>query len=165
MEVVNLEKVKEKVDFKPPKIVKVAVGSDHGGALLKNHIKKYLEEKGFLVQDFGGDPEVSTDYPQVAFKLGEAVAKGEFEFGVLCCGTGIGISIAANKVKGVRAALCFNTTMARLAKQHNNANVIVMGGRIIGPVLAEDIVQAYIDAKFEGGRHQRRVDQIADYEK
>ncbi len=151
-------------DYMSASFRKVAIGSDHGGAYLKEEVKKFLQLQGFEVTDFGGDPEVSTDYPDVAFKLAEAVSRGEFLFGVLLCGTGIGISIAANKVKGIRAALCFTSTHARLARAHNNANILVLGGRTTGREVALDIVRAFIEEKFEGGRHARRIGKILEYE-
>lgn len=138
----------------------IAIGSDHGGFDLKNEIKKHLEGRGFEVKDFGTYSKDSVDYPDIAEAVCRPVAKGEFEFGVLVCGTGIGISIAANKIEGIRAALCSDPYSAAKAKEHNNANVITLGGRVTGVDLAMTIVDAYVDAKFEGGRHQGRIDKI-----
>lgn len=140
--------------------MKIAIGSDHGGFELKNEIKTHLEQKGFEVTDFGTYTTDSVDYPDIAEKVCRPVAKGEFQFGVLVCGTGIGISIAANKIDGIRAALCSDPYSAEKAKQHNNANIITLGGRVLGIDLAKTIVDAYVNASFEGGRHQNRVDKI-----
>ncbi len=144
--------------------MRVAIGSDHGGFRLKEEIKSYLIEKGYDVDDFGCYSEESVDYPDFAKKVAEAVAKGDYGFGVLMCGTGIGISIAANKVKGIRAALCHDGLTARLAKQHNNANILCMGGRTTGLETAKDIVDNYLSHEFEGGRHLRRINKIMDIE-
>lgn len=138
----------------------LAIGSDHGGFELKNHIMKHLEERGIQYQDFGCYDENSVDYPDIAKKVGTAVAGGACENGILICGTGIGISMAANKIKGVRAALCGDVYSAEMTKCHNNANIICMGGRVIGRELAFMIVDAWLDAEFEGGRHQNRIDKI-----
>ncbi len=144
--------------------MKIAIGSDHGGFSLKEVIKKYLIEKGYEVKDFGCFSEESVDYPDYAKKVAQAVAKGEYSVGVLMCGTGIGISIAANKVKGIRAALCHDGLTARLAKQHNNANIICIGGRTTGVETAKDIVDNWLNSEFEGGRHLRRINKIKDME-
>ncbi len=138
----------------------IAIGSDHGGFELKEEIKTYLTEKGYVVKDFGVQREMSVDYPDIAHPVCMAVLKGEYERGILVCGTGIGISIAANKIPGIRAALCGNCYSARMAKQHNNANIITLGGRVTGTDLAKEIVDAWLETKFEGGRHQTRVDKI-----
>ncbi|MBQ2967663.1 MAG: ribose 5-phosphate isomerase B [Clostridia bacterium] len=143
----------------------IAIGSDHGGFELKNEIKKHLEDLGLAVQDFGTYTKDSVDYPDIAEAVCVPVAAGAFEFGVLVCGTGIGISIAANKVNGIRAAHCTDAYSAAKAKEHNNANVICLGGRITGVDLALTIVDAYLNAEFEGGRHQNRVDKIMALEK
>ncbi len=144
--------------------MKIAIGSDHGGFSLKEVIKKYLIEKGYEVKDFGCFSEESVDYPDYAKRVAQAVAKGEYSVGVLMCGTGIGISIAANKVKGIRAALCHDGLTARLAKQHNNANIICIGGRTTGVETAKDIVDNWLNSEFEGGRHLRRINKIKDME-
>ncbi|MFO7152783.1 MAG: ribose 5-phosphate isomerase B [Bacillota bacterium] len=144
--------------------MKIAVASDHGGFALKKEIVKFLQEKGLEYEDLGTYTEESVDYPEIAFKLAEAVAKGEYDRGILICGTGIGVTIAANKVKGIRAALCHDVYSARMSRAHNNANVLTLGGRVIGPELARTIVEEWLMAEFEGGRHQRRLDKIASYE-
>ena len=142
----------------------IAIGSDHGGFELKQSVIKHLEEKGFEVKDFGCYDTSSVDYPDIASAVCPAVTGGECEFGILICGTGIGISMAANKHKGIRAALCSDAYSAEKTKQHNNANVICLGGRVLGPDLANSIVDAYINADFEGGRHQNRIDKITAIE-
>src|SRR5690554_6750029 len=143
--------------------MKVVVGSDHAGFLQKENIKQYLKSKNIEVVDLGAESEASVDYPDFGKKVGEAVTKEPYDFGVVVCGTGIGISIAANKVKGVRAALVYDTNTARLAKEHNKANVLAIGGRTTTFEDANDILDAYMDAKFEE-RHQRRVDIISSLE-
>ena len=142
----------------------IAIGSDHGGFELKEKIKKHLEERGLPYRDFGTHSTDSVDYPTFGIAVGEAVASGECDKGILVCGTGIGISMAANKVKGVRAACCSDTFSARFTRMHNDANIICMGGRVVGPGLALDIVDLFLDTPFEGGRHQRRIDMITEYE-
>ncbi len=144
--------------------MRIAIGSDHGGFKLKEVIKEYLIKKGYEVSDLGCYSEESVDYPDYAEKVARAVANGEYDLGVLMCGTGIGISIAANKVKGIRAALCHDGLTARLAKQHNNANIICMGGRTTGIETAKDIIDNFLDNEFEGGRHLRRINKIKDIE-
>lgn len=142
------------------KNMKIAIASDHGGFELKENIKKYLEERNIEVMDLGTYSEESVDYPVYGKACGEAVANGEADRGIVCCGTGIGISIAANKVKGVRCALCTDVTMAQLTRKHNNANVLALGGRTTGLQTALDITAAWLDTEFEGGRHQRRIDML-----
>ncbi|MBQ6530769.1 MAG: ribose 5-phosphate isomerase B [Clostridia bacterium] len=143
----------------------IAIGSDHGGYELKEHVKKHLEEKGIEVKDFGVFSEESVDYPDCARPVCEAVLNGEAERGILFCGTGIGISMAANKFNGIRAALCGDVFSAKMAKEHNNANVICLGGRVTGRELAFMIVDTFFDAEFRGGRHQTRIDKIHAIEK
>ena len=138
----------------------IALASDHGGFNLKEQVKAHLEERGLETLDLGTNSEDSVDYPIFGQKCGEAVASGEADLGIVVCGTGIGISIAANKVKGVRCGLCTSVEMATLTKQHNNANILALGGRTTAPELAMEIVDAWLDAEFEGGRHQRRVDML-----
>lgn len=138
----------------------IAIGSDHGGYELKEHVKKYLMDKGIEVKDYGVHSEDSVDYPDCARPVCEAVQGGEAEFGILLCGTGIGISMAANKFDGIRAALCANVYSAKMAKEHNNANIICMGGRVTGRDLAFMMVDTFMEAKFQGGRHQNRIDKI-----
>lgn len=140
--------------------MKIAIASDHGGFSLKEKVKAHLLQRGFQVLDLGTNTEESVDYPQFGKACGQAVAAGEADLGVVVCGTGIGISMAANKVKGIRCGLCTSVEMARLTKQHNNANILALGGRTTAPDLAIEIVDAWLDTEFEGGRHQRRVDQL-----
>lgn len=143
----------------------IAIGSDHGGFELKNHIKKHLEDRGLEFKDFGVYNEDSVDYPDCAKPVCKAVLSGECERGILLCGTGIGISIAANKHSGIRAALCTNVFSAKMAKEHNNANIICLGGRVTGCELAFMIVDAWLDAEFAGGRHAKRIAKIHEIEK
>lgn len=145
--------------------MKIAIGSDHGGFNLKNAIIKHLEGKGIEVEDFGARSTESCDYADFALPVAEAVAAKRFDFGILICGTGIGIGISANKVPGIRAALCHNTFSAHATREHNDANILTMGERIVGVGLALDIVDTFLNSKFEGERHQRRIDKIADIEK
>lgn len=144
---------------------KIAIGSDHGGFELKEEIKNFLLKEGYEVKDFGTNSNSSCDYPDYAIPVAEAVAAKEFEFGILICGTGIGIGIAANKVPGVRAALCSDTFSAHATREHNNANILTLGQRVVGPGLALDIVKTFLNTEFEGGRHQNRIDKIAEIEK
>ena len=139
---------------------KIAVASDHGGYLMKEKVKKHLMDRGFEIIDLGTDSEESVDYPVYGKACGEAVTSGKADLGVVVCGTGIGISIAANKVKGVRCGLCTSVEMAHLTKQHNNANILALGGRTTEPELALKILDEWLDTEFEGGRHQRRVDML-----
>lgn len=145
--------------------MKIAIGSDHGGYGLKELIRKHLQEKGFDIKDFGTDSTASVDYPDFAKAVGEAVVAGEFQRGILICGTGIGISIAANKIPGVRCALVGDCFSAKATRQHNDTNILALGERVVGPGLALEIVDIWLSAEFEGGRHQGRVDKIADIEK
>jgi ribose 5-phosphate isomerase B len=138
----------------------IAISSDHGGFKLKKVIREHLIERGYKVVDLGTDSEESVDYPIYGKACAEAVAGGKADLGMVFCGTGIGVSIAANKVHGVRCALCTSVEMATLAKQHNNANVLAMGGRIIDDELGIKITDAWLDSEFEGGRHKRRTDML-----
>ncbi len=140
--------------------MKIAVASDHGGFKLKEEVKVHLLERGLEVLDLGTHNEESVDYPAYGKACGEAVVSGQADVGIVVCGTGIGISIAANKVKGVRCGLCTSVEMATLTKQHNNSNVLALGGRTTETGLAMQIVDAWLDTEFEGGRHQRRVDML-----
>lgn len=140
--------------------MKIALGADHGGFELKEKVKTHLIEKGYEVLDLGTNSTDSVDYPEFGHTVGHAVADKKAEFGIVVCGTGIGISIAANKVPGVRAALCTNTTMARLTREHNNANILAMGGRIVGDVLALEMVDTFLGTEFQGGRHEKRINKI-----
>ncbi len=144
--------------------MKVAVGCDHGGFVLKDAVIGTLEELGAQVVDFGTYSTESVDYPVYGKKVADAVASGECDLGVVMCGTGIGISIAANKVKGIRAAVVTNEFMAEMTRRHNNANVIALGGRVITPEEAKVLVKAWYTAQFEGGRHQKRIDMITEIE-
>lgn len=140
--------------------MKVVIGNDHAGVEFKNQLKEYIESKGIEVINIGVDTLDSVDYPDIAKSVCKKVLDNEADFGVLICGTGIGISIAANKVEGIRAALVHNEVTARLSKQHNNANVIVFGARVLGIEVAKSSFDSYLEAKFEGGRHQNRVNKI-----
>lgn len=143
----------------------IAIGCDHGAFALKNSVKKYLEDRGLEVKDFGIYEEKRVDYPDIAEVVCKSIVSGECEKGILLCGTGIGISIAANKIKGIRAAVCNEVYCAKMAKCHNNANIITMGGRVVGEDVALEIVSAWLDAEFMGGRHQERIDKITNLEK
>ncbi|NPA12443.1 MAG: ribose 5-phosphate isomerase B [Aquificae bacterium] len=145
--------------------MRIAIGSDHAGFDYKEIVKKHLQEKGFEVIDKGTFSKESVDYPVYGEAVGRAVAEGEADRGIVICGTGIGISIAANKVKGVRAALCTNEYMARMSRKHNNANVLSFGARVLGIDVALGIVDVFLSTDFEGGRHERRVNLIMDIEK
>ena len=144
--------------------MKIAIGNDHVAVEMKNHIIDYLTAKGHELVNFGTDTNERCDYPIYGKKVADAVAKGECEFGILICGTGIGISIAANKVKGIRAAVCSDPYSARLTRQHNNANIIAFGARVVGEATAEMIVDEFLNAEYEGGRHQTRIDMISAIE-
>ncbi len=141
--------------------MKIIIGSDHGGYDLKDLCRAHLESQTQnKVLDIGVFSKDSSDYPDIAHKLAQAVAKGEYDRGILICGTGLGMSIVANRYKGVRAALCHNLYTAKMSRLHNDANILVMGGRVIGPGLAVEMVDLFLSTPFEGGRHQRRLDQI-----
>ena len=144
--------------------MKIAIGSDHGGYALKELIYRHLVDKEYEVTDFGTHSEESCDYPLYAQKVAEAVAAGKYQRGILLCGTGIGISIAANKVPGIRCALVSDCYSARSTRQHNDSNVLALGGRVIGPELALELVKVWLETSFDGGRHQRRVDLITQLE-
>ena len=145
--------------------MKIAIGCDHGGIVLKDAVTSTLEALGAEVVDLGTNSTDSVDYPTYGLKVAETVASGQCDAGVIMCGTGIGISISANKVPGIRCAVVTNTYMAKLTKNHNNANIISLGGRVITPDEAKDIVTAWYTAEYEGGRHQRRLDMLTDIEK
>lgn len=146
-------------------MMRVAIGADHGGYRLKEDIKGLLEDLGVDYKDFGTHSIESVDYPDVALPVAQSVADGLFDRGILICGTGIGIGIAANKVKGIRAALVHDTFSAHASREHNDANILTMGERVIGPGLARDIVTIWLATDFEGGRHERRVEKIMAIEK
>lgn len=141
---------------------KVVIGNDHGAVAVKQVLMDHLKARGFEVKNFGVDDETSVDYPDIVRSVCEEFLKGGYEFGVLCCGTGIGVSISANKIKGIRCALPQNSFAARMAKEHNNAQFIAFGGRVeyTEPITA--MLDAFIDTKFEGGRHSQRVDKMMD---
>ena len=140
--------------------MKIAMACDHGALELKENLKAYLLELGFEILDLGTNTEDSVDYPEYGKACGEAVVSGKADKGIVCCGTGIGISIAANKVKGVRCALCTDVHMAEMTKKHNDANIIAMGGRTTDLETAKAITKTWLDTEFEGGRHQRRIDML-----
>lgn len=144
--------------------MKIAIASDHGGFQLKGHIADYLKENGYTYQDFGTLSEESVDYPDFAVLVAKAVAGGEYDLGILCCGTGIGVNIVANKVPGVRAAHCHDTFSARMSREHNDANVLTMGERVLGRGLALDVVEAFLGGRYAGGRHACRVEKIKEIE-
>ncbi len=140
--------------------MKIAIGNDHAGVEFKNKIMQELRSKGYEVVNVGTDTLDSVDYPDVAKEVSEKVINGEVNFGILICGTGIGISIAANKIKGIRAALCHNEYTAKQARLHNDANILALGARVIGDELGKAIVKTFLNTEFEGGRHARRVSKI-----
>ena len=142
----------------------IAIACDHAGPALKDEIKAMLIEMGETVKDFGTHTADSVDYPVYAARAARAVASGECEKGIVICGTGIGISMAANKVKGVRCALCSDSLSAKLTRMHNDANMVAVGARVTGPELAKEIVRVFLTTPFEGGRHQRRVDMLTSLE-
>lgn len=142
----------------------IAIGCDHGGFEIKQEICLYFEENGIIYKNFGTNSLESVDYPKFAEIVSKSVTSGESEKGILICGTGIGISIAANKIKGVRAALCHNSHYAQMARKHNNANVLCLGGRELSPQEAIEIVKTFLNTEFEGGRHQNRILQISEME-
>ncbi len=144
--------------------MKLAIGCDHGGFALKEAVRGYCEERGIPYEDFGAYSTDSVDYAPIAAKAARFVASGQADFGVLVCSTGIGISIAANKVPGIRAALCTNTYCAEMTRRHNNANVLCMGGKVVDEETALKMLETFLQTEFEGGRHQRRIDQIAQIE-
>lgn len=140
--------------------MKIGIGNDHAAVEMKQQIAAFLEESGYEVVNYGTDTCASCDYPEYGEKVGRAVVSGEVDLGILICGTGVGISLAANKVKGVRAVVCSEPYSAKLSKQHNNTNVLAFGARVIGIEMAKMIVSEWLKAEFEGERHQRRVDMI-----
>jgi ribose 5-phosphate isomerase B len=144
--------------------MKIALGSDHAGFELKEDLRAYLAELKIEALDLGAYSEDSTDYPDVAAKVAEKVARGEVERGLLICGTGIGMSIVANRFAGVRAALCHDLYTARVSREHNDANVLALGGRLIGKGLAREILKVWLESEFQGGRHERRIRKIAALE-
>jgi len=145
--------------------MRVAIGADHAGFLLKEHLKDTLQRLGHVVDDHGTNSEAAVDYPPICIAVGRAVAEGRADRGIVIGGSGQGEQIAANKVRGVRAALCNDLYTARLSRSHNDANVLSLGGRIVAFGLADEILALWLDTTFDGGRHQRRLDQIAAAEK
>jgi ribose 5-phosphate isomerase B len=143
----------------------IALGADHAGFHLKEALKAWLIEQGYQVVDYGTHSPESVDYPDYAVQVAEAVADQKVERGVLICGTGIGMAMTANKVPGVRAALCSDLYTARASREHNDANVLALGGRLMGPEMALDILRMWLETDFAGGRHRRRIDKIADLER
>lgn len=142
----------------------IAIGCDHGGIQIKNAVIDYLKENGIDYKDFGCYTEDSVDYPVFAYKVASAVSNGEAKFGIICCGTGIGVSMAANKVKGIRAAVVCDAFCAEMTRRHNNANVLCMGGRVIDKDKAVKLASIFLNTEFEGGRHEKRVDMITAIE-
>ena len=140
--------------------LKIAIGCDHGGFDLKQKVLDYLKARDIEFEDFGIYIKEASDYPEIAKKVSQEVAKGKYDKGILICGTGIGMSIVANKFKGIRAALCCDTYSARVSRAHNNANILCLGARVVGEYLALDIVDTWLKTGFEGGRHKRRIDMI-----
>ncbi len=145
--------------------MKIAIGADHVGLELKPQIIEYVKELGHEIDDFGPFSAERTDYPIYGKKVAKAVAAGAYDRGILICGTGVGISISANKVKGIRAIVCSEPYSAKLSRQHNNTNILAFGSRVIGSELAKMIVKEWLDSEYESGRHQRRIDEIAAIEK
>ncbi len=145
--------------------MRIALGSDHGGYELKELIKEHLQKKGYELEDFGTSSTDSCDYPRFALAVGEAVAAGAYDRGILVCGTGVGISIAANKIPGIRCALAGDCFTAKATREHNDANILALGGRVTGPGLALEIVDIWLETEFQGGRHKNRVDLITEIEK
>lgn len=140
--------------------MKIGIGNDHAALEMKNQVMEYLEEKGYEVINYGTNTPESCNYPEFGEKVGRSVVSGEVDCGILICGTGVGISLAANKVKGVRAVVCSEPYSAKLSKQHNNTNILAFGARVVGIELAKMIIDEWLGAEFEGGRHQTRVDMI-----
>jgi ribose 5-phosphate isomerase B len=145
--------------------MKITIGSDHAGFELKEKIKKYLDELGYKYKDFGTDSNESVDYPDYALKVAESVSKKEFDRGILICGSGIGMCMTANKIPGIRAALCHNIETAKLSREHNDANVLTFGAKMIDEDTAKDIVKVWLKTEFLGERHLRRINKIKDIEK
>ena len=145
--------------------MKIGIGNDHAAVDMKNEISEYLKEKGYEVVNYGTDSNESCDYPVYGEKVGEAVAHGDVDLGILICGTGVGISLAANKVEGIRAVVCSEPYTAKLSRKHNNTNILAFGARVIGIETAKMIVDEWLNAEFMGGKHERRVNMLMDIEK
>lgn len=144
--------------------MRIGIGNDHSAVEMKREVMKFLQDLGYEVINYGTDSTESCDYPVYGEKVGQAVASKEVDLGILICGTGVGISLAANKVKGIRAVVCSEPYSARLSRQHNNTNILALGARVVGIELAKMIIEEWLNAEFEGGRHQRRVDMIMNIE-
>ena len=144
--------------------MKIAIGNDHVAVEMKNHIAKYLTDKGYEVVNFGTDSNERTDYPIYGYRVAKAIKDGQCDLGVLICGTGVGISIAANKVKGIRAVVCSEPYTAKLSRQHNDSKIVAFGARVIGIATAEMIVDEFLSAEYEGGRHANRVEMLEKIE-
>lgn len=144
--------------------MKIGIANDHSAVAMKNEVSEYLESLGYEVVNFGTDTDESVDYPLYGKKVAEAVASGEVDRGVAICGTGVGIGLACNKVKGIRACTCSEPYSAEFSRRHNNANVVTFGARVIGSETAKQIVKVFMETEFEGGRHERRVNQLIDIE-
>jgi ribose 5-phosphate isomerase B len=140
-----------------PSLLPLAIGSDHGGIQLKTHLKTKLHEWGYLVENLGTDGPESVDYPDFATKMAQGILAGKYDQGILICGTGLGMSMMANRYKGIRAAVCTSSYMAKMARAHNDANILCLGERVVGQGLAEEICRAYLESLFEGDRHIRRI--------
>ncbi|BAT71334.1 ribose 5-phosphate isomerase B [Thermosulfidibacter takaii ABI70S6] len=145
--------------------MRVAIASDHGGYRLKEFVKSVVQQLGCDIVDFGTYSEDSVDYPEFAAKVAKAIIEKEVDRGILICGTGIGMSIVANRFPGIRAALCHDVYTARMSRQHNDANILVLGGRVLTPEVAEEIVKVWLSEEFEGGRHERRLGKLQEIEK
>ncbi len=143
----------------------IAIGADHGGVKLKEAVEKYLDQEQIQYEDFGTFDEASVDYAPIASKVAHSVVDGKAEKGILCCGTGIGMSIAANKVDGIRASVCSDPYSTEMTRRHNNSNILCMGGRVIDEQKAVELVKIYLNTPFEGGRHQRRIDEVSAIER
>jgi len=145
--------------------MKILLGSDHAGFELKEDLRKYLQDRNVEVEDLGVESEAPADYPDIGSAVGEKISRGEYERAILICGSGIGMSIVANRFSGVRAALCHDLYTARLSREHNDANVLVLGGRLIAKGLAREILKVWLESEFQGGNHQRRLDKIKSIER
>ncbi|MFN8579231.1 MAG: ribose 5-phosphate isomerase B [Candidatus Sericytochromatia bacterium] len=144
--------------------MKIIIGADHGGYELKNSISEWLKSKNYEIKDIGVFTSDSVDYPDISKTVGEAVSKGDYDRGILVCGSGVGVNIAVNKIKGIRSTHCHDTVIARLSREHNDTNVITMGGRFIAKELAQEILDIWLKTEFLGGRHQNRVNKISEME-
>jgi ribose 5-phosphate isomerase B len=140
--------------------MKIGFGSDHGGFELKNELLRFVADKGYDIKDYGTNDKNSVDYPVFAANVAKAILKNEIDRGIICCGTGIGISISANKFPGIRAALCHDYYSAKMSRLHNDSNILAMGGRTTGIEIAKEMVEVWLDTEFEGGRHKKRIDLI-----